>query len=151
MQGLVEAAERARHEQEKGARRQANQAREVQASVKSLSGKTGASETIVTFCSDRQTYRQADRQTWWLMCFCLCINTAQLEQELAEREEKIGELHHALEMLDKDHDALRAEADGKDECIAQLRKQLSEKVRAEGRSERRERTGGRGIDRLIES
>ena len=151
----MEAAERAKHEQEKGARRQANQAREVQASVKSLSGKTGASETIVTSRSDRQTYRQADRQTWWLTCtcvfVCVYINTAQLEQELAEREEKIGELHHALEMLDKDHDALRAEADGKDECIAQLRKQLSVKVRAEGRSERKERTGGRGIDRLIES
>ena len=63
---------------------------------------------------------------------CLCINTAKLEQELAEREEKISELRHALEMLDKDHDALRAEADGKDERIAQLRKQLSEQVRGEG-------------------
>ena len=80
--------------------------------------------------------------THMYMCFCLCMNTAQLEQELAEREEKIGELRHALEMLDKDHDALRAEADGKDECIAQLRKQLSEKVRAERRSETRERRGG---------
>lgn len=157
MQGLVEAAERARHEQEKGSRRQANQAREVQASVKSLSGKTGTSEIIATPHSDRQTDiqtdmqtdrqigRQTDMVTHMYLFFCLCMNTAQLEQELAEREEKIGELHHALEMLDKDHDALRAEADGKDECIAQLRKQLSEKVRAERRSERRERRGGREI------
>ena len=71
------------------------------------------------------------------MCVCLCINTAKLEQELAEREEKIAELRHALEMLDKDHDALRTEADGKDECIAQLRKQLSEQVRGEERVVRR--------------
>ena len=56
----MEAAERARHEQEKGARRQADQAREVKASVKSLSGKTGESESIVTPNTDRQT----DRQTW---------------------------------------------------------------------------------------
>ena len=59
----MEAAERARHEQEKGSRRQANQAREVQASVKSLSGKTGASEIIAAPHSDRQTFRQTDRQT----------------------------------------------------------------------------------------
>lgn len=69
---------------------------------------------------------------------CLCINTAKLEQELAEREEKISELRHALEMLDKDHDALRAEADGKDERIAQLRKQLSEQVRGGGLVRRKE-------------
>ena len=132
MQGLVEAAERARHEQEKGARRQADQAREVKASVKSLSGKTGESESIVTPNTDRQTDRQTDRHGESHVRVCLCINTAKLEQELAEREEKISELRHALEMLDKDHDALRAEADGKDECIAQLRKQLSERVRGEG-------------------
>ena len=134
MQGLVEAAERARHEQEKGARRQVDQAREVKASVKSLSGKTDVSESIVTHNTDRQTDRHGDSHVH----VCLCINTAKLEQELAEREEKISELRHALEMLDKDHDALRAEADGKDERIAQLRKQLSEQVRGGGLVRRKE-------------
>lgn len=67
MQGLVEAAERARHEQEKGARRQVDQAREVKASVKSLSGKTGVSESIVTHNTDRQT----DMVTHMYMCVCV--------------------------------------------------------------------------------
>jgi len=49
------------------------------------------------------------------------------------KEEKIAELRHALTMLDQDHDALRAEADGKDERIAQLRQQLSQQVRGRGR------------------
>lgn len=54
--------------------------------------------------------------------------SAQLECELSERDNRIAELRHALTMLDKDHDSLRADADTKDETIAQLRKQLEKQV-----------------------
>ncbi len=54
--------------------------------------------------------------------------TAQLEHELSERDNRIAELRHALTMLDKDHDSLRADADVKDETIAQLRQQAEEQV-----------------------
>lgn len=64
---------------------------------------------------------------------CMYSNTAHQEQQLVGKEEKIAELRHALTMLDQDHDALRAEADGKDERIAQLRQQLSQQVRGRGR------------------
>ena len=60
----------------------------------------------------------------------LCT-TAQLEQELEGRDEKISELRHALTMLDQDHDTLRADADAKDETIAQLRREIREQVSVE--------------------
>ena len=51
-----------------------------------------------------------------------------LEGEVVEREGREEELHHALSQLDREHDALRREADLKDEQIEQLRSNLQHKV-----------------------
>ena len=59
----------------------------------------------------------------------LAARTSHLEQEVSQRDNRIGELSHALTMLDQDHDALRAECDERDERIVQLQQQLKEKVR----------------------
>ena len=44
-----------------------------------------------------------------------------------KKEERISELHHALTMLDQEHDALRAEVDNKAEDMEQLGQQIKEK------------------------
>ena len=54
---------------------------------------------------------------------------AELEREVGEREERVRELRETLSSLDQEHDALRREADGKDETIQQLQEQLAQKVR----------------------
>ena len=54
-------------------------------------------------------------------------HTAQLTHELSEKEEKVGELRHALAMLDQDHDHLVCQADKKDESIAGLTAQLEQR------------------------
>ena len=59
----------------------------------------------------------------------LAARTRHLEQEVSRRDDRIGELSHALTMLDQDHDALRTECDERDERIVQLQQQLKEKVR----------------------
>ena len=59
----------------------------------------------------------------------LAARAKHLEQEVSRRDDRIGELSHALTMLDQDHDSLRAECDERDERIVQLQQQLKEKVR----------------------
>ena len=51
-----------------------------------------------------------------------------LEQEIAVKEERVRELSEAFSYLDREHDSLRRETDVKDETIAELRQQLTEKV-----------------------
>ena len=44
-----------------------------------------------------------------------------------KKEERITELHHALTMLDQEHDALRTDVDSKAEDMEQLSQQIKEK------------------------
>lgn len=64
-------------------------------------------------------------------CTLTCHSTSTLDQlkhEVVEKEERIAELRHALTMLDRDHDALRADTDAKDETIALLQQQVQAQV-----------------------
>ena len=47
--------------------------------------------------------------------------------ELSQKEERIAELHHALTMLDQEHDALRSEVDTKAELLDQLEQETKAK------------------------
>lgn len=47
--------------------------------------------------------------------------------ELSQKEERIAELHHALTMLDQEHDALRSEVDMKAELLDRLEQEMKAK------------------------
>lgn len=47
--------------------------------------------------------------------------------ELSQKEERIAELHHALTMLDQEHDALRSEVDTKAELLDRLEQEMKAK------------------------
>lgn len=56
---------------------------------------------------------------------------------MRERDDKVSELREALATLDKDHDALLAEADEKSETIAHLKSELEGKEHGAGEAQTR--------------
>ncbi len=60
----------------------------------------------------------------------LCTQSALLECELRESDDKIAELRHALASLDKDHDVVMAEVDEKSETVARLIREMEERERS---------------------
>ena len=61
------------------------------------------------------------------LCTAFVSTLAQLEGEMSKKDERIAELHHALTMLDQEHDALRSEVDAKAELLDQLDQQVKAK------------------------